>query len=557
MEFHVTIDFNDDIWFGQGRWDEGLLRKLIRTYAAAGISAIHWIDNGPASDGMYDAGTWMDDLASTSDFFQRVPNPLAIVADEAHKLGLKAYSVLKVFDFGFGVPWSSRTPQEAAASGLLHVGGVGNELHWLTQHGQFRSRLHPALRETGPRRPIGTIRLWHEGAELAPTEFRLLVSHDNRNYRPVTGELCVTRSVRRRKPPIFVPAPQQNCGPEGDFACIEFTGLKIDEPFIGIEPLGPTQLANTLAAMVEVEDIDGQTAVFTPGLIALQRHGRTNDWRTHGIAFDAAFGTDVNGRGWRPERSGGNVRVPLAKYGFLGVGRGRNDHLAGMLEPIYPEVRNWWTQLALRAIRDGCDGADIRLTTHTESLDWENYGFNEPLIAEFGRRYDVDIARQNFDRAAWRRLRGEYFTAFLEQASRAVRSAGGQFLAHLYDHCDAPLEEDALHEMHFDWRVWLDRGWLDGATFNSFAFNRPFYADALGRCRQGGVGTIMTAPLHSADDETWRTYGNELIDHAFSDGLAAFNIYESANVARLEGQDIRLLRPALWDRIARERHAGQ
>ena len=65
---------------------------------------------------------------------------------------------------------------------------------------------------------------------------------------------------------------------------------------------------------------------------------------------------------------------------------------------------------------------------------------------------------------------------------------------------------------------------------------------------------MMRPSMHSADDEAWRTYGNELVDRAAADGFQAFNIYESAAVSRLEGGKIRLRAPAPWERIARERN---
>ena len=554
MDFHVTIDFNDDIWFADGPWNESLLRELIRTYAANGISTIHWIDNGGQDDGMYDPGTWMDRLAPASEFFRRVPRPLEVVADEARRLGLRTFAVLKVFDLAFGMPWASQTPAEAAPGPqLTHVGGVGCGLHWIRQHPHVRSALHPSLQEALPRRPIETIRLWHENDQLAPGSWRLFVSSDNRNYHPYAGPVNVRQAVVRRRPPVFVTAPQRQRAEEGGFSCVEFSGLNLAAPFFAVEAVGQSDLANKLIALAEMTDVEGREVAFTYGLIPMQKYGAKCDWRSDGIAFDAAYGTDILGRGWQMVSSGGGVRVSLGKSGFLGLARGRNDHLTGVLEPAYPEVRDWLTGLATRAIDQGCDGVDIRISTHTESLDWDNYGFNEPVLDEFRRRHGVDPATAPFDRAAWRRLRGEFFDAFLEQVSGAVRDRGGKLLAHLSDRFDQPVEEYAWYGIHFDWRKWLQRGWVDGATLDSFTFRERFYWEALVRCRSAGVPAILRPSMHSADDEAWRTYGNELIDRAVADGLAAFNIYESAAVTRLEGGKIRLQAPSLWERIAGSR----
>ena len=45
----------------------------------------------------------------------------------------------------------------------------------------------------------------------------------------------------------------------------------------------------------------------------------------------------------------------------------------------------------------------------------DDYGFNEPIVKEYKRRYGRDILREDFDLAKWRELRGEYFTLFLRE----------------------------------------------------------------------------------------------------------------------------------------------
>ncbi len=54
----------------------------------------------------------------------------------------------------------------------------------------------------------------------------------------------------------------------------------------------------------------------------------------------------------------------------------------------------------------------------------DQFGFNQPIVDEFCRRYRVDILTQDFDLEAWRALRGEYFTLFLREISDVVHSKG-------------------------------------------------------------------------------------------------------------------------------------
>ena len=408
MKFHVTIDFPDDLWQASGEWTEGALRQLVRGYAERGISAVHWIDYGNRADGLWEAGSYLDRKETAAPFIERVPNPLTVVVDEAHKHGLRAYSVLKAFDLCFAMPWASYPLGKGPGPpvGLPHVGGEGNwAIRWLRERPELRACLHPSLHEGDePRWPIRTIRLWHEddGLSEAPP-IRIFVSADNGTYRPYSGPMDVRFGSRIRRPPVFTPAPEQALGNEGVFSCLGLSGLEIPEPFVCLEPTKPWALANTLQALVEVEDAAGQVVRFTYGLIPRQvPRGR---WREVGIAFDAAYQTPVPGRGWTWVRSGGRTRVELAELGLVGIARGRNEYLTGVVELAYPEARAYLVGMVQNAVEAGVDGVDLRFSTHTESLDWENYGFGPPIIEEFKQRHGVDIDTEPFDRALWRRLR--------------------------------------------------------------------------------------------------------------------------------------------------------
>lgn len=550
MDFHVTIDFNDDLWFAKKEWTEELLRELIRAYARRGIKAIHWIDQGTIDDGIHDRGGYIDRLGTAWDFIQRVPRPLEVVADEAHRQGIKAYSVLKCFDLGFGMPWCVRPAGDPhdPPTGISFVGGEGVLAHrWIREHPDRRAKLHPALEEKLPRRPLRAIRIWNQSRELPQCAFALFGSENNRDYRRYTGPQKFNALLRRRRPPLFATAPQESFGPEAEFACVEFSGLDLHAPFMAVVPEQPCKLANTLSALAELEDDSGNTVAFTYGLVpVMDPENRTPGWRTAGIAFDAAIQTPVPGRGWTREYSGGRYTVDIGERGFVGLARGRNRYLAGVVELAYADTRQWLCNMASQALDFGCDGVDIRLTTHTESLDWENYGFGPPIAEEFKRRHGVDLLREPFDRASWRRLRGEYVDALLQEAGTQVRRRGKTFSVQLSNLFDTRAEDICFHEIYFDWKRWLTQRWMDIGNLNSFAFREPFYAAAVKLCHDMDVQLQMTPSMHSARDEDWQRDGPDLFDACIRDRFAAFNIYESASVARLEKGGIEFLCPSLW-----------
>ena len=169
MDFHVTVDFNDDILFARAEWTEEALRELVRGYAERDIRAVHWIDYGGLGDGFWDAGAGSAWSSAAGRFVERVPDPLAVVADECHRRGIRAYSVLKVFDLAMGMPWSNApvgVPPEGKPR-LAHIGGTGGSaMRAIVESPGIRSRLHPSLIAEARGRPIRTIRLWHESARL-------------------------------------------------------------------------------------------------------------------------------------------------------------------------------------------------------------------------------------------------------------------------------------------------------------------------------------------------------------------------------------------------------
>ncbi len=71
---------------------------------------------------------------------------------------------------------------------------------------------------------------------------------------------------------------------------------------------------------------------------------------------------------------------------MLAVARGRNEYLVGPIEFAYPQVQAFLLKLIEQSLDSGVDGVDIRQSTHTESLDWENYGFNDPLVQAYRER---------------------------------------------------------------------------------------------------------------------------------------------------------------------------
>jgi hypothetical protein len=573
-DIHVTIDFWDDVFYGQADWDEARLRALIAGYAERGVAALHWMAIGGIDGGLWDAGSYGDLDGKGLRFIRAVPDPLPVVCDEAHRRGLRVCAVLKPHDLAIGMPYASyplgKGPQPPV--GLPHLAGTGTwSMRWLRRNPHVRYHLHPSLIPQDSGKPIRTIRVWHESAERPEplAELEIWVSDDNGAYRPYDGPAQTSHAVRTRRPPLFVPAPNRREGDPGDFFCIELGGLDIRQPFVCLFPRQPFGLANTLAALVEVEDADGQPVATTFGLAPYQPNGEAgHDWRQVGIAFDTSRRTLLPGRG--KAYSAGRARLCLAdrlqesqngevapggapreERVILGLARGRNTYLTAPVDLAHPAARDWVLGLVDAALAAGVDAVDIRGNTHTESLDWENYGYSEPALAEFRRRHGVDAAAEPFDLNAWQELRGDYFDAFLEETARRVHRRGAKLYAHLLPQMERPSdwpEGAAFLNQRWNWRRWVGERWIDGLTLKSCPLGSTAATEAMAVCRQNGCATLFNHKAFGDDPEAaWV----QLIDQAQAAGIDTVNLYESADFVRLQADGrLAFSYPRLWDRVA-------
>lgn len=114
--------------------------------------------------------------------------------------------------------------------------------------------------------------------------------------------------------------------------------------------------------------------------------------------------------------------APVDKYGYRRQG--------GTIELAYPEARkalvDLHTQLAVEAGYDG-----VTLLTYVENFSLryaDEFGFSEPVVAEFKKRYGIDIRKEEFTKAAsrtaWYKLRGEYVTKYLTELKESLSKAG-------------------------------------------------------------------------------------------------------------------------------------
>lgn len=207
------------------------------------------------------------------------------------------------------------------------------------------------------------------------------------------------------------------------------------------------------------------------------------------------------------------------------VDRKGERYYYGVMEWAYPEARGYWVTL-IKAIVDKYDVDGIYMDTRTESMapDYaDQFGFNEPIVQEYKRRYGVDIRQEDFDLESWRQLRGEYFTLFLKETAEVVHGKGKLFSLGTArgDYIGFPLGN-----MKLEWRKWFrektidelhldEQGWAWGRHGYGYVTDRKTGRglqpiDVMARenygplCRKYGVKLYLKTTGYAKMGEEWK-----------------------------------------------------
>lgn len=144
----------------------------------------------------------------------------------------------------------------------------------------------------------------------------------------------------------------------------------------------------------------------------------------------------------------------------------------GVLSLAYPEVRAFHRERFLRHL-DGRRFEGMFVCLRSESKPAEHadqFGFGEPVRADFQRLHGRDIARQDFDVQAWRDLRGGYLTLFFrelkaELATRGVKLGVGC--------ARGDVIGPPFGNMTLDWRGWVREGIVDRLVIDQDSSHCP------------------------------------------------------------------------------------
>jgi hypothetical protein len=187
----------------------------------------------------------------------------------------------------------------------------------------------------------------------------------------------------------------------------------------------------------------------------------------------------------------------------------------------------------------GVDGMDIRISNHSTWSDhMALYGFNEPVVEEYERRYRTNPNREPYDPELLADLRGEFFDQFLTRAKKKLAAAGKKLQLHLEVESFRPdaiqlRERTRPGNTTFHWRRWIDSGLADEAILMTVAWapqralTDSLAQEMIAKCNSNSIPLYLRNFIWNSRDGKANA---DQIEYAFRHGgLSGFNFYETAS----------------------------
>ena len=520
MKLQMSVDFSSDMI--PMAWDLDRLRKFMRMNAEMGVKRVCWIYHGERGDGFWEniGMPWRDNYAKTSNAIG--DSYLKAAAGEAHAAGLEIFAVYKPFDLAAQIYPTA----DKARSGRMPVAGGSLECAFT-----FVVENRDALmrRRNVEKVPAAQIILKTEAKLDSSHQFRIWASDDNWEYRP-NGSIV---------------------SPQADGFNVIFDISGRTEKFFAIESLSPGKVSNRLDSIIEVRSPDGRKVQRALGLIP-RKYGSAKQTFHLKHEFDVGGGFSKEGFYFDYIPGIPSAVGPAAAFlsrsfslndngqNVIGVSLEINEYVPGAPEPAEPKAVEYWLSMIGKALEHGADGVDIRITNHNSILDWAEYGFNQPVAEEYSRRCGVDPRAEPYDAEKFRRLRGEFYTAFLEKAAASVKNFKRKFCLHVPDMAFGAPSESTMMEIHWNWRDWLEKMLPDEVTFKTIVTDSAFSQEGLELirlCHAKAIPISVCPFLHTISDLAG------YLDKIEGIGADALNVYESATVWRAIPRGFKELNP--------------
>lgn len=505
----AAIDITDDLI--PCPFDERMFDAYFAELASWGVVRTPWIFNGLRSEGQLDAFP-LGIAANAAATMDRIGELFAAGVRAAHRHGIAVDAIIKPFEMGF----ATTLPHGSAAAKLRgRLDLIGGRVEWITHFAAAQRDLMTARRPDTFGKAVNDlvtrIDLVKEDdrpAAVSPDDVLIFVSDDNATYRPYTGPVQRGELVENREVYLHIPSGPRATRERRSARVLRFDGLQIRERFVALAVNGTSgSFTNRLVDLLHVYGPGGEERMLTLACKIRSgnfENGRDKLFTRNGLEFDQYYGSPsagafggFNGMNEPFRLDAGACHADAAppgidgRFTILGFAMGKDRSPVALMSPAFPEARKHWLKWVRDALDMGADGIEFRVGNHHTHISYSEFGFEQPVRDAFLARHGVDIwAADSFDRAAFRRLRAEYYTQALREARALVNSFGKTMALHIESSFEPPDYLGGPMDQHWDWRRWLEEKLADRVTLKTVWPGSRQWQEAIALTRKLGIPTV-------------------------------------------------------------------
>lgn len=503
------------------RWDR--LDEFMQLLARTGVERVNWIIQ-----------SWPPDEKQKE----------GVAA--AHRAGMEFVAVLKWPEFGK----TDRSSREANRTETALFG---------FDHPEAYARRAPLdesfARETTPVQMMEFIK--DDDKPFDHTRLKLWVSDDGKRFEPYTGPGRVENVVETRR---FERKWDRTLEPPRAVRVIRFEGVRIAARHFAVScpPAARCDtFANRLHRLVSVTAEDGRKVWFQWGMrFGFDEKANRVVPSDEDLFAGSLWDNDVFGAagpGWvsGPDRTEWQYSLDNPR-GALAFRRHFEPVADRVWSPAVPVVREFFGGMVRRWLDWGADGIDLRITNHLRSMDWTDMHFNPEVAREYEKRHGTPLTRATVDREAHQVLMAEFYGQFVRDISSEVRRRGRTMIHHIHTDFDADAKTRGLLSMYWDWRAWIDAGWLDEIFLKEIVPGSEFFDEVTSHAKRRGLPCRLSRSINGllGSDPDYAPILEGYIREAREAGLDGYDLYDGRHLigANASGQ-CELSKPGVTEAI--------
>jgi hypothetical protein len=485
----AVIDVFPDLCGAQ--YSSQTVRQKMEHLQKLGFTRVYLVNCAPGYPNF--SNPWLDIVSPDNDAGNFAVENILTMGDpifehiyEAHRYGLEAFAIIKPYEGGGGytIPHGQRNVFPSRNIPCLGGDRIGFDT-FLAEHPYARVKRKPIPNyEQLIDQPVTRIRLafcldrieeklkyeqvgvyepkQDDSIQTVPMKgLTLWLSHDNGTYERYEGPMDIEENLQLEtirdangiqlydEPKRSRVVDISNLAIPADVAYIAVTMDMAKEhlvtlPYSMIQMYGEageipatcTPYVRTAAHSVGFPSTNSDPYSYRIPQNGDQIQGVSEQFATTGFEFDW-YGSGGWGKGW-------------SRSNCYGIAKGKIQYMKGTHCEAYPEVREYWLEQVRKLIAMGIDGVDFRLQNHSGMIsDYANFGYNEPIVEAYLEQHGVDILQEEADPLHIMRIRGAFYTQFIEQAAEVLHQSGKVLQVHLRHSLEAPLLSSSFGELGF------------------------------------------------------------------------------------------------------------